>query len=1050
MSTLFFRNRRLLTLAILLIVVAGVSSYGVLPRAEDPTLAQRAGRVFTFFPGASAARVEALVTEPLEDRLREIEEIRDIISVSRDGVSVVNIELLDEVPRDELSGVWSRVRDKVSDARADLPDGATDPEFDELEITAFSIIAAVTWELDDPVGYNILHRLAESLEDEFRAVPGTSEVELFGEPDEEVRVEVSAARLASLNLTMADVAQAMRRADAKVPAGAVQSAQSNLLIEVAGEVESLDRVREIPLRVGDDGQAVRLGHIATVEKTIAAPPSELALIDGKPAVTVSARMETGQRIDRWAEQARARLAAFEQRLPQGLGLVMVFDQSEYVEARLGDLQTNLLVAMGLVIAVIFFMMGWRSAILVGAALPLASLMVLTGMRALGVPLHQMSVTGLIIALGLLIDNAIVIVDEVRQRLRRGLTPLAAVDDSVRHLAVPLAASTFTTMLSFLPLVLMPGGAGEFVGAIGLSVIMAIVSSFILAMTVVPALTGLLSCFDGDAGDGLLARGISAEWLTRGYRWSLDAIYRRPAWGIAIAAFMPAIGFWQFGNLREQFFPPADRDQLEVQMRLPAHTSVEQTMRTVYAARDLLLAHPRVENVHWVAGTSVPKFYYNMMGGEDGSAYYAQGLVQLDSPEDDTDVVRELQRQLDNSFPQAFSFARQLEQGPPYEAPVALRIYGPDLDTLHRLGADLRAELSTIPDVIHTRATLDDGTPKLWVEVDETEARMAGLDNVGVAEQLRANLSGAVGGSLLEETEELPLRARIAADERGAVDHLATIDLQSRSAGADGLRQVPLNAIGELRLAPERASIARRNGTRVNTVFGHVRAGVLASKVLADLTARLADKQIAPPPGYRFEFGGEQAERDRAVGNLLASVAVLATMMGATLVLAFGSFRVAGILAAVAAQAAGLGIAALALFGFPFGFMAIIGTMGLIGVAINDAIVVLAAIRENPDARAGDPVAVRTVVMRTSRHVVSTTLTTVAGFIPLLVAGGEFWPPLAVAIAGGVVGATLLALYFAPSAYLLVMCPRWRHEPAPVRDHTARERADFAASTAPAV
>ena len=1050
MSTLFFRNRRLLALAIMIIVVAGVSSYSVLPRAEDPTLVQRAARVLTYFPGASAERVEALVTEPLEDRLREVEEVRDIASVSRAGVSVINVELLDSVPAREISGVWSRVRDKVSDARADLPADAAEPEFDELEITAFSMIAAITWDLPEPVGYNILQRVAETLEDEFRAVPGTSEVELFGDPAEEVRVEIPSDELAALDLTMGDVARAMRQADAKVPAGAVQNSESNLLIEVAGEVDSLDRVTQIPLRVGDDGQIVRLGDIAHIEKTVADPPSELAWIDGKPAVTVSARMESGQRIDLWAADARARLAAFEERLPQGLGLFTVFDQSDYVEARLGNLQTNLMLAMLLVIGVIFFMMGWRSAVLVGTALPLASLMVLTGMRILGVPLHQMSVTGLIIALGLLIDNAIVIVDEVRQRLRAGLSAKEAVADSVRHLAIPLAASTFTTMLSFLPLVLMPGGAGEFVGAIGLSVILAIISSFTLAMTVVPALTGLLSRKDEMDRRGLAAQGFSAAWLTDGYRRTLDVVFGKPVLGILIAAVLPAIGFWQFSSLPEQFFPPADRDQFEVQMRLPAHTSVEQTLETVREARAMLLEHPRVRNVHWVAGASVPKFYYNMMGGEDGSAYFAQALVQLDGPEDDTGVVRDIQRRLDAAFPQAFSIAHQLEQGPPFTAPIALRVYGPDLETLRRLGEELRGELAGIPDVIHTRATLDDGTPKLWVDVDDTEAHMAGLDNVGVAQQLQAHLSGAVGGSLLEDTEELPLRARITPAGRGNVDSVATLDLQARSPGAEGLRQIPLTAIGRLELTPERSTITRRNGSRLNTVQGNVTAGVLPAKVLADFKDHLAAKGITAPPGYRFEIGGEQAERDRAVGNLMASVSVLATMMAATLVLSFGSFRVAGILALVAGQAAGLGIAALALFGYPFGFMAIIGTMGLIGVALNDAIVVIAAIREDEAARAGDPVAVRTVVMRTSRHVLSTTLTTVAGFIPLLIAGGEFWPPLAVAIAGGVVGATLLALYFAPSAYLILMCPKCKTAKAPAAENAEHEKGVFAPPAAPAV
>jgi multidrug efflux pump len=1032
MSTLFFRNRRLLVLAIAVILVAGLSSYMVLPRAEDPTLVKRAARVLTFFPGAGAERVETLVTEPLEEKLQEIEEIRDIISLSRDGVSVVSIELHDAVPAGEVDNVWSRIRDKVDDAGAVFPTGAGKSDFDELEITAFTLMAAVTWERDDAPAYNILRRVADDLEDRLRAVAGTAEVENFGAVAEEVRVEIDAARLAALDLTASDVARAIARSDSKVPAGHVRQTANDLLVEIEGEVDSLARVEQVPVRVGTGGQTVHLGHIARVAKTVIDPPAELALIGGKPAITVSARMETAQRIDQWAADARAVVEAFRADLPAGLGLNVVFDQSKYVEARLHGLEVNLLLGMMLVVVVIFFMMGWRSAILVGSALPLASLMVLTGMRLLEVPIQQMSVTGLIIALGLLIDNAIVIVDETRRRLREGHTPRSAVDQSVRHLAIPLASSTFTTMLSFLPLVLMPGGAGEFVGSIGLSVILAIVSSFLLAMTVIPALTALLDGRAGSKGSGIVSQGFNSVRLEGWYRRTLGKIYARPVLGVLIAAILPVIGFSQFSKLQEQFFPPADRDQFQVELRLPPQTALAETLRIAESARARLLHHPRVQEVHWMAGTSIPKFYYNMMGGEDGAAYYAQALVQLDSSRDAEQVVREVQEIFDAHHPEAQAVARMLEQGPPFEAPIAVRVYGPDLDVLRRIGDDLRVRLARIANVQHTRTTLRDGTPKLWVKLDEEEARLAGLDNLAVAEQLRAHLDGAVGGTLLEETEELPVRVRLASAERSSLDRIATLDLRSNQTGAsDGGRSVPLAALGELHLAPELASVPRRNQTRVNTVQGFVRAGVLPATVLTAFNEALAEEDYALPAGYRLELGGEQAERDRAIGNLLASVSVLVVIMVATLVLSFGSFRMAGILGLVAAQSAGLGIAALAIFGYPFGFMAIVGTMGLIGVAINDSIVVLAAIREDEQARTGDPLAVRDVVVRASRHVFSTTLTTVAGFIPLLVAGGDFWPPLAVAIAGGVFGATLLALYFAPSAYILLMCPRCRAEEAAV-------------------
>jgi multidrug efflux pump len=301
--------------------------------------------------------------------------------------------------------------------------------------------------------------------------------------------------------------------------------------------------------------------------------------------------------------------------------------------------------------------------------------------------------------------------------------------------------------------------------------------------------------------------------------------------------------------------------------------------------------------------------------------------------------------------------------------------------------------------------------------------------VQIADLVRANLSGVTGGSLLEATEELPVRVRLSPQRRSSIEDIQGIDLIARSAIVNGNAQpyLPLAALGEFELKPELSYIPHEDGARVNIVQGFIDAGVLPSRVLAGLLDRLDARGFDMPPGYHWEIGGESAERDTAVSNLMASVSVLIVIMGATLVLIFNSFRLAGLLAAVAVLSAGLGMAALWLTGYPFGFMAIVGTMGLMGVAMNDSIVVLAAIRKHPEARAGVPAAVCDVVVKATRHVLSTTLTTVTGFTPLLIAGGAFWPPLAVSIAGGVIGATLLALVLAPSAYILLMCPRCEFE-----------------------
>lgn len=1025
MKTLFYRYPRLLLLALALIVVAGASAYAVLPRAEDPSLKGRVGRAVVRYPGADSARVDALVAEPLEQELLEVPEIHKLITTSRAGVSFVLIQLADEVT--ETAEVWTRVRAKLDDAERAFPPGASDVDFEEQEIQAYTLITAIRHEGEGPADLAAMGRLGRALRDRLRRVPGTEEVEIWGAVPEEILVDVSPAVLSSLGRSASDLADELARSDAKVSAGTLHGGPADLLLEVTGELDSLARVKGVPVRQASDGRVLRLGDAARVRRGAADPADEVALIGGQPAIVVAARMAEGRRIDRWAVAAKGALSEFRRELPRQLTLPVVFDQARYTDARLAELQSNLLLGVLLVIAVLVVLMGWRSALLVGLALPLTSLLVLAGMRILGVPLHQMSVTGLIIALGLLIDNAIVMVDEVEERLRGGLSPGDAIAASVGHLAVPLLGSTLTTVLAFMPMVLMPGPAGEFVGAIGLSVTLALVGSLFLALTIVPTLRVLLdraqpSRAGAAAEDAPWWRGgLKTPALLRVYREALGSLLARPARGAVLVALPALLGFVAAGALAEQFFPPSDRDQVPVELRLPYQASVAETRAATLRAREVLLSDPAVEDVHWFVGRTAPKFYYNMISGQDGATFYAQGLVQLKSSEESAAVVAGLQRRLTRELPEAQALVKLLEQGPPFEAPVELHIYGPDPARLIALGERARGILERVPEVVLTRTTQASGRPQLTLALDEEHSRLLGVGPTEVASQLEGALRGARGGTVLEGSEEVAVRVRVEERARQTIGGLESTGVFGAvRPGTDIRRAAPVSALGELQLTPAKGSLQRRNGERINTVQGFVRAGVLPSTVLRAYLEALEREGFELPSGYRFEVGGESNERDQAVGNLLASAGVLLVLMVATLVLSFRSFRQAAVIGAVGMLAVGLAMASLWTFRAPFGFMGIVGTMGLIGVAINDAIVVLAAIREDPAASQGDARAVQAVVIRSTRHVVATTLTTIAGFVPLLVAGGAFWWPLAVTIAGGVAGATLLALTFVPCAFLVLI------------------------------
>jgi len=502
---------------------------------------------------------------------------------------------------------------------------------------------------------------------------------------------------------------------------------------------------------------------------------------------------------------------------------------------------------------------------------------------------------------------------------------------------------------------------------------------------------------------------------------LELSTRRPAMGLMLGVAFPIVGFLQARHLKEQFFPPADRDQLHIEIELSPEAAIAETQQVARQMRDVLLEHDRVRRVDWLIGESAPTFYYNLIARRRNASQYGQAIVQLDSADQISETIHELQHKLDRRFPSARVLVRQLEQGPPFDAPVEVRLFGPNLDELRTIGSKLRQILVETPGVIHTRSELLDALPKLQLAVREESARRSGFDLATITSQVDAWTEGRVGGSIVESTEELPVRVRMNNRRRGDLTALGSIDLIGSGSDTSSYAGVPLSAVATMGLTADFGSIPHLAGQRMNEIQVYIPAGVLPSVVLNRFQERLEESGLTIPGGYALRYGGEAAKRDEAIGNLMANVGVLVVLMIATLVLSFGSFRLAAMIGVVAVLSVGLGLGSLWLYGFPFGFTAIVGTMGLIGVAINDSIVVLAAIRGDEAAKVGDRVAIARQVRGSTRHIISTSLTTMAGFAPLILAGGGFWPPLAIAIAGGVGGATIIALLFVPSAYIWLKC-----------------------------
>ncbi len=1019
METLTFRHPRLVALIVLVLVSAGLSSFLSLGRQEDPTITNLFATVTTQFPGADPERVESLVTAEIEEELRTIAEIDTVSSVSRSGVSVVSIELLETLDEATIEQVWGEARDAVEDARRNFPSGVLAPDFNAEGISAYSAVISITSpEVDVPL--TLLSRHAETLGDRLRAIPNTRAVDYFGTPEEEVSVSVDPIKAAALGLTASEIAGRIVEADGKVQAGRLQG-DVDLTISVSGEIETLDRLRQVVLREGASGSTVTLGDIAVIDRGPRAPASEYAIANGEPAILIGVLAQDGVQIDRWMGFLRDELAAGADQVPLGVEETLLFDQSTYTLDRLADVGTNMAIGVGLVVAVLFVTLGLRAAAIVALVLPVVSLATLATMNFIGLPIHQMSVTGLIVALGLLVDAAIVMTDEIRRRLVDGMARIEAVRDAVRRLAAPLLASTVTTALAFTPMILLPGPAGDFVGAIAIAVVLMLVWSLIVALTVTPAIAGWVLA-TGERR-GFVSSGVSIPLLGRLFEASIRLAVTNPLRAIALALVLPVLGFAAFPTLTAQFFPGVERNQFYVEVDLPPGSSISETARTVAEMDEWIRSDSETRSVYWTVGRSGPAFYYNIVGNRSQEPGFAQAMVTTETDAAAARLVSSLQNEFDRTYPDAQVIVRGLVQGPPVDAPVEITIEGQDIATLRQLGDEVRAIMADLDLVTQARAGVNGGAPQVRFQIDEVKTRLLGLDVADVAAQLDTALVGFVGGSMVEGTEQLPVRVRMGDGLRTDLQAIADMPILLPDAPAvsatGAFPAVPLSEMATVVVEPSESVITRTNGIRENTIQAFIVPDVLPEEALQQVLQALDDRGFELPSGYSLALGGDSDARSSTVGNLMASVGLIVTLTIATIALTFNSFRLTAVALVVCVLSAGLSMLSLAIMQYPFGIQAIIGVIGSIGVSINAAIIILTGLQQDREASAGDPDAMARVVTGSSRHIISTTITTFGGFLPLILGGGAFWPPFAVAIAGGVILSTVVSFYFTPPVFALI-------------------------------
>lgn len=581
--TLFYRRGHLLILSLLVLVTAGLSALGSLPRIEDPRIDTRNALIITQYPGASAERVEALVSDVLEDRLREIFEIKEVKSTSRAGISIILIETQDWINNSSNEQLFSEIRDAIGAAAESFPEGAMAPVFDEKRgATAFTLLLSVRADHFENTPITLTARLAQELTDRLRNVNGTELVRVYGAPQEEISVNIDPIKLAATGLTLQQVSNLISRADPKLPAGMLNSQQSNLRFTVGEGLNGVNMIALIPL-VNEQGRYLRVEDVATVERSFTTPRNEVAFLNGEESIFVAARMQPSLRSDVWTENALAVVEQFNKDFSGTLTATVAFEQNEYTATRLADLSMNLLMGCAVVMMVILLFMGFRAAWIVGLALPLCAAFALFSLSFYDEQIHQMSIFGMIIAIGLLIDNAIVITDEIRINLQDpNLTRVGAMAKSVSHLFVPLLASTLTTILGFMPIFLLDGNIGDFVGPIAISVVMALIGSLFISLTIIAALAArFLPKHDNSSQHEIASKawwkvGLQAPELSLAFKKQLGRWVKQPILVLPVIAILCLSGFVLSGTLANVFFPSADRDQFEVYLWTKEGSSIDNT------------------------------------------------------------------------------------------------------------------------------------------------------------------------------------------------------------------------------------------------------------------------------------------------------------------------------------------------------------------------------------------------------------------------------------------------------------------------------------------
>jgi len=999
-------HQTLVLFMIFVIGAAGAYSYVSLGRAEDPSFTIKTMVVNVAWPGATATEMQTQVADKVEKKLQELPYLDRVESYSQPGVSFIQVYLIDRTPPSKVKELWYQVRKKVGDIKGDLPAGVVGPNFNDEYGDVYSAIYMLT---ADGLGLADLKARAEDIRQRLLRVPNVNKVDIIGEQPEKIFIELSHVKLATLGITPQQIFDSVARQNAVTSGGSVDTSADRINLRVTGAFSGADAIAAVPVQI--DGRVFRLGDIAAIKHGYQDPATFIVREGGKPALGLGVSMQDGANILTLGDDLKTAMDATIAELPVGIDVTQIADQPKIVEHSVSEFVETFIEALGIVLLVSFLSLGWRAGIVVALSVPLVLAIVLTIMYAAEIDLHRITLGALIIALGLLVDDAIIAIEMMVVKMEQGWDRARAATFAWSSTAFPMLTGTLVTAAGFLPVGFAKSSAGEYAGGIFWIVGLALIASWIVAVLFTPYLGYKLLPDLAKHGQHTNPDAIYDTRIYRALRKVIELALRRRATVVAGTMLMFLVATAGFGLVQQQFFPTSTRTELFFEMRLPEGTAIGVTDAVAKEGERLLAGDPGIETYTTYVGQGSPRFWLGL-NPVLPNPNFAQIVIVAKDLDARERVKARLERALaDGALPEARTRVDRFNFGPPVGFPVQFRVIGPDRMKVRAIADQVRAVMAENRKIVDPHLNWGEQVKSIRLEVDQDRARALGLTPQHMSQMLQTLLTGYTVTQYREGIEHIDVIARAVPAERLDLDRLPSLTIVTRNGIA-----VPLSQIARLNYEYEEPILWRRNRDTVLTVRGDIVDNLQAPDVTNEVLPKLATIKAALPSGYRIETGGSIEESVKANAALVVVFPVMALAMLALLMVQLQSFSrlalvfVTGPLGLIGATGA------LLVSHRPFGFVALLGLIALAGMIMRNTVILVDQIDRDIAGGHGRHRAIVDATVRRARPVALTALAAILGMIPL--AGSAFWGPMAITIMGGLMVATVLTLLVVPALYSL--------------------------------